>query len=68
MYAVPMTSNPPAKKKPGPPLRFPERVIVYVTTEMHQELEREASATDRRIPDVVREYIRAAQAAKKAQG
>jgi hypothetical protein len=51
------TPFPPPKKR-GPPLRFPKRIIVFVTEKAHADLEQLARDTDRSLPEVVRSYIR----------
>lgn len=61
LYAITMADTPPkktARKKPGKPLRFPERVLVYVTEPTKKHLQALADERQLLIPDVVRTYIR----------
>lgn len=53
-----MADTPPAKKKPGRPMRFPERVLVYVTVDTKSRLQALADERQLGVPDVVRELIR----------
>lgn len=55
LYAFTMT---PPKKKAGRPLLFPARVLVYVTNEARADLDTVAKATDRTVPELVRQFIR----------
>lgn len=56
LYANDMT--PPTKRKPGRPLRFPARLLVFVTLDTKRELEATAERRQLGVPDVVRQYIR----------
>lgn len=51
-------TTPPGRKKPGPPSRFPCKLIVYVSEATKGELEQLAADTERSLPEVVRSYIR----------
>lgn len=56
-----MADTPPTKaprKKPGKPMRFPERVLAHVTAETKQQLQAVADRRQLQVPDVLREYIR----------
>lgn len=46
------------RKKPGRPLRFPERVLVYVTADTKADLEKMAADQMIQVADVVRQMIR----------
>lgn len=47
-----------AKKKPGPPMRFPERIVAHVTVETKQQLQALARQRQLTVPDVIRELLR----------
>jgi len=46
------------KKKPGKPLRFPARQVVFMTDDMKAGLERIATARSLQVPDVIRAFVR----------
>jgi hypothetical protein len=46
-------------KKRGRPLRFPARVLVYVTDDTRAQLDALAARQGRAVPDIVRAYISA---------